>query len=86
MRVIEFAVAVACWYEVVAEEGEMMSILAFLKAYREVLDEKEGYRRKYLEIDKARGTTRRMHNYCCSHGLGDIPDLDRVWMRSRKSL
>jgi len=44
-----------------------------------------GNNREYLrshtwsDIDKARGTTPRMHDYCFKHDLIDIPDLDRVW-------
>lgn len=58
-----------------------MSILKYLKACRKSLDQESSHLRKYSEIDKARGTTKRMHSYCCSHGLGDIPDLDVVWRK-----
>jgi len=49
-----------------------MKLIDYLESCRRSL-----YRN--AELDKARGTTIRMHNYCCSHGLGDISDLDRVW-------
>lgn len=56
-----------------------MKLIDYLESCRRSLDREGGRHPRYSEIDKARGTTSRMHSYCCSHGLGDIPDLDRVW-------
>lgn len=60
-----------------------MSILEYLEACRESLNREAGAAPYNSELDKARGTTYRMHGYCCSHGLGDIPDLDIVWKPSK---
>jgi len=33
--------------------------------------------------NKAKGTTRKMKEYCRTHGLDGIPDLDIVWKKPR---
>ena len=62
-----------------------MKLIGYLESCRRSLDREGGRYLRYLEIDKARGTTPRMHDYCCKVGLGDIPDLDRVWRPFKKS-
>lgn len=37
------------------------------------------------ELDRAKGLTPRVRAYCIKHGLNDIPDLDKIWKKPRKS-
>jgi len=56
------------------------SLLDYIKRKRK---ENDRYfatmREKESDLNKARGTTKKMHRYCRKHGLADIADLDRIW-------
>ena len=40
---------------------------------------------KDTELDKMRGTTKRVRSYCIEHRLDGVPDLNRIWKTTKRT-